>query len=187
MSFVVVDLPFVSIYVDDLLIGASSPEEMVKHLGIVFECLNKYNLKIQLSKSKIFTNKLKILGVIFSKQGRTIDPEKIAAIKNFPMPTTLKGLQSFLGMLAYISSFILHFSSALYLAFHCLKDQKTKQFVLTKEAEECINAVKNHLCERTMLYNPDFKKPFYLSTDASNVGMGAFLYQITVVKRTQKI
>ena len=47
----------------------------------VFERLNKYNLKIQLTKSKIFTNKLKILRVIFSKQGQTIDPEKIAAIK----------------------------------------------------------------------------------------------------------
>ena len=103
------------------------------------------------------------------------------------MPATLKGLQSFLGMLAYISSFILHFSSALYPAFHCLKDQKTKQFVLTKEAEECINAVKNHLCERTMLYNPDFEKPFYLSMMQAMYGMGAFLYQITVVKRTQKI
>ena len=91
MSFVVVDLPFVSIYVDDLLIGASSPEEMVKHLGIVFECLNKYNLKIQLSKSKIFTNKLKILGVIFSKQGQTIDPEKIAAIKKLSHARHIKG------------------------------------------------------------------------------------------------
>ena len=57
MSFVVGDLPFVSIYMDDLLIGASSPEEMVDHLIMVFERLNKYNLKIQLTKSKIFTNK----------------------------------------------------------------------------------------------------------------------------------
>ena len=88
-------------YVDDLLIGASSPEEMVEHLCVLFERLNKYNLKIQLTKSKKITNKLKILGAIFSKQGRTIDPEKIAAINNFPMPTTLKGLQSFLGTLAY--------------------------------------------------------------------------------------
>ena len=91
MSFVVADLPFVSIYVDDLLIGASSPEEMVKHLCIVFECLNKYNLKIQLTKSKIFTNKLKILGVIFSKQGQTIDPEKIAAIKKLSHAHHIKG------------------------------------------------------------------------------------------------
>ena len=41
MSFVVADLPFVSIYVDDLLIGASSPEEMVENLYVVFEQLNK--------------------------------------------------------------------------------------------------------------------------------------------------
>jgi hypothetical protein len=35
-----------------------------------------YNLKIQLSKTKLYEKELKILGMIFSKTGRQIDPEK---------------------------------------------------------------------------------------------------------------
>jgi len=37
-----------------------------------------------------------------------------------------------------------------------------------------------------MLYHPNFEKPFYLSTDASNLAAGAFLYQVEGYERTEK-
>jgi hypothetical protein len=186
MSIVLSDLNFLSIYMDDILIGATNEEEMADHLILVFNRLALYNLKIQLTKSKFYKTEVKILGVVFSKKGRTIDPAKIQAIQKFPKITTLKSCQAFLGMLAFLSSFIPHYSTALYPVFNLLKDQKDKgkSFVVTKEAENVIEAIKRHLAAETVIYNPDFSQPLYLSTDASNVGMGSFLYQVEVYEKT---
>ena len=115
---------------DDILIGATNEEEMADNLILVFNRLALYNLKIQLTKSKFYKTEVKILGVVFSKKGRTIDPAKISAIQNFPKITTLKSCQAFLGMLAFLSSFIPHFSTALYPVFQLLTDQKTKVSLL---------------------------------------------------------
>jgi hypothetical protein len=69
---------------DDILIGATNEDEMADNLILVFNRLALYNLKIQLTKSKFYKTEVKILGVVFSKKGRTIDPAKISAIQNFP-------------------------------------------------------------------------------------------------------
>jgi hypothetical protein len=91
---------------DDIVIGSENEDEMMESLAIVFERLAKYNLKIQLSKIRFFQRELKILGVIFSGNGKRIDPEKIQAIDTFPEPKNIKDVQRLLGMLCYLSSFI---------------------------------------------------------------------------------
>ena len=103
---VIGDLDFVKFYMDDLLIGADDGLQMVEHLKIVFTRLHKYNLKIRISKTKFFKREVKILGIIFSKDGKKVDPEKVTAIDTFPEINTVKKVQTFLGMLAYVSSFI---------------------------------------------------------------------------------
>jgi hypothetical protein len=180
------DLAFCQIYMDDLLIGASDADEMTKHLQIVFKRLAKYNLKVQISKAKFFEPELKILGVIFSRTGKRIDPDKIKAISDFPPITTLKECQRFLGMLAYINSFIPHFSTSLYPVFNLLKNQKVQKFAMTKEAETAISKIKEFLKQETQIYNPNFEKPFYLATDASQVGVGSFLYQLDYYDKNEQ-
>ena len=180
------DLPFCQVYVDDVLIGAEDDEEMSKNLQIVFKRLAQFNLKIQIPKAQLYVPEMKILGVVFSRNGKKIDPEKVKSISEFPPITSLKETQCFLGMLAYVSSFIPHFSTSMFPVFNLLKDQKTKKWEMTKEAEEAIEKIKEFLKQETMLYNPDFSKPLYLATDASQVGVGGFLYQLEVFEKTEE-
>jgi hypothetical protein len=185
ISKVLGDLKFVLAYMDDLLICANNEEEMTERLCIVFDRLAKYNLKIQLSKTKLYEKELKILGMIFSKSGKQIDPDKVKAIDQFPEITNLKQCQSFLGMVNYLSSFIPHYSTTLFPVFNLLKNQKEKKFQMTKEAEIAIGNVKKYLKQRMMLSNFNSDKPLYLATDASQVGMGAFLYQLDVYENNE--
>jgi hypothetical protein len=67
-----------------------------------------------------------------------------------------------------------------------LKNQKTKKFEMTQEAAAAIEEVKNFLKTGTMTYNIELDRPIYLMTDASNVAMGAFLYQIDVYEKTDE-
>jgi hypothetical protein len=55
---------------------------------------------------------------------------------------------------------------------------------MTVEAREALEDVKEHLMNETILYNVDYTKPVYCSVDASQVGCGAFLYQVSIYDRT---
>ena len=186
ISKVIGHLSYVQYYMDDLLIGAANDQQMAEHLIEVMDRLAKFNLKIRLSKTHFFVKEIKVLGVIFSAQGKKVDPAKVKAISQFGPIDTLKKVQTFLGMLAFISSFIPHFSTACYPLYALLKDQKTKKFELTKEAMVAYDALKEFLKKETINYHPDFTKPLYLAVDASQVGCGAFLYQVDSYPKTEQ-
>ena len=44
---------------------------------------------------------MKYLGYVVSRFGIAADPKKISAVENFPRPTDLKALRSFLGLTSY--------------------------------------------------------------------------------------
>jgi hypothetical protein len=89
-------------------------------------------------------------------------------------------------MLCYLSSFIPNYSTRLFPVFQLLKNQKTKKLEMTQEAVAAIEEVKNFLKTGAMTYNIELDRPIYLMTDASNVAMGAFLYQIDVYEKTDE-
>ena len=55
---------------------------------------------------------------------------------------------------------------------------------MTKEAQLAIDKIKEFLKQKTMVYNANLSEPLYLSVDASQVGVGALLYQITLYPKT---
>ena len=95
-------------------------------------------------------------------------------------------MQSFLGLLAYVSSFIPNYSTAAYPLFATLKNQN-KAFQMTEEAIECVQKLKDYICQETMLYNIDFSAPLYIMTDASQVACGSLLYQMVKYEKNEGI
>ena len=55
---------------------------------------------------------------------------------------------------------------------------------MTEEAQLAIDKIKEFLKQKTMVYNANLSEPLYLSVDASQVGVGALLYQITLYLKT---
>ena len=156
----------------------NSDEELCENTIAVMRKLSTYNLKIQLSKMRLWEDQVKVLGVIFSGTGKRIDPAKIQAISTFPAIDTLKKTQSFLGMCAFISSFIPHYSTVAQPIFSMLKDQKSKNFKVTQEGLLAFEKNKEFITKETFLYNIDFSKNLYIAVDSSNVAIGAFIYQL---------
>ena len=92
---------FIIIYIDDLLIFSKNHKEHEQHLRQVFETLRQNKLYGKISKCAFFQESVEYLGHIISSKGIATDPEKVKAVQEWPTPTNLKDVQSFLGLCNY--------------------------------------------------------------------------------------
>ena len=97
---------FVVAYLDDILVFSKNREEHVQHVRWVMEKLREKELKLKLEKCEFFKQEVPFLGSIVGKHGVRPDPAKIKSILEWPEPTNLKDLQSFLRLVNYYRRFI---------------------------------------------------------------------------------
>jgi hypothetical protein len=90
------------VFFDDILIFSKTLEEHVSHLQTVLQVLKDNKLYAKFRKCVFATKQVEYLGHVISEQGVATDPQKIAAIKEWPVPTTITQLRSFLGLAGYI-------------------------------------------------------------------------------------
>ena len=104
-----------------------------------------------------------------------MDPEKTEAVCNFPQPTDLKSLRSFLGLASYYRCFVPNFSKIAG-PLHTLT-RKDTPFNWSPSCQEAFDPLKQLLTKTPVLALPNFEKDFRLETDASGAGLGAVLSQ----------
>ena len=181
-------------YLDDILVFGRTFEETLGRLEMVLGRLRMMNLKIKVEKCHLFKKKLKYLGHMVEEGGISPDPEKVRAVKEWPVPRTETELRSFLGLAGYYRRFVPHFAT-IAAPLHALiggtaksKKQKAKSSKVKPNGpsiaelwdENCDNAfqiLKDHLTSAPLLGHPDFTEPFIVETDASLQGLGAVLSQ----------
>ena len=93
------------VYLDDIVVWATTTEEHIDRLETVFSKLRKHGLKIEPSKCKLFRESVPFLGHVISANGVSTDNEKTSALHNWPAPRTLYQLRSFLGFASYYRRF----------------------------------------------------------------------------------
>ena len=162
------------VYLDDICIFAATLTEHLRRMEEMFLRLRKFKLKLNASKCHILRQEFTYLGHVITKEGITADPKKIEAVLKIPPPRNSKQLRSFLGKCNYYRKFIKEFNT------QCapLYDISATRFVWTDEANMAFKNLKLILSKMPMLSYPDFNKPFQVSTNASDDGLGAVLSQI---------
>ena len=94
---------------DDILIYSEDPLEHEAHVAQVLERLKDAGLQVDIKKSEFAVKRTKFLGLIISTEGIEMDPEKTKAVRDWEVPTSLKGLQSFLGFCNFYRNFLKNF------------------------------------------------------------------------------
>ena len=97
---------FCTAYLDDILIYSEDPLEHEIHVKKVLERLRATSLQANIKKSEFSVTRTKYLGFIVSTDRVATDPEKVEVVRNWQRPTTVKGIQSFLGFCNFYRRFI---------------------------------------------------------------------------------
>nr|GEZ59637.1 reverse transcriptase domain-containing protein [Tanacetum cinerariifolium] len=108
-----------------------------------------------------------------SKERIEVDKAKVDVITKLPHPTTVKGIQSFLGHVEFYRRFIKDFSKIARPITRLL--EKDTLFIFSKECVEAFLTLKRKLTEAPILIAPDWDMPFELMCDASDFAIGAVL------------
>ena len=163
------------IYIDDIIIFSSTVQEHLHRLAVVFSRLHEANLKLKPSKCTFASHTVDFLGFVVSSDGISPNPDKIEAIRSFPLPTSVKELHSFLGLSNYYRHFVKGFSQiASPLNRLTCKDVV---FSWSPECQFAFQTLKDRLCSPPILIYPDFAHPFHLFTDTSQTAVGYVLGQ----------
>lgn len=166
------------VYLDDIIVFSTSLQEHIINLEKVFRRLRESNFKIQMDKSEFLKLETEFLGHVICKEGVKPNPNKIKAIQNYPIPKTPTEIKRFLGLLGYYRKFIPDFARLTKPLTQCLK--KGSKITLTQNYTNCFEHCKTLLTNDPILQYPDFTREFILTTDASNVAIGAVLSQGSV-------
>nr|VZI00474.1 unnamed protein product [Spirometra erinaceieuropaei] len=167
-------LPFVYAYIDDLLVATSTAEEHMEHLTTVFDRLKQFGVVLNPFKCVFGVPSLEFLGHLVDSQGIRPLPSKIAAIRDFPPPTSKRQLQRFLGMVNFYRRILPNCADLMLPLTNMLSGPKGP-LELTGEALTAFERIKNSLADATLLTHPAPEAQLSLMADASTVAVGAVL------------
>jgi hypothetical protein len=166
---------FIQVFIDDILIYSRTTEEHDEHLHLVLQCLREHKLYGKLSKCSFYQSRIHYLGHVISDEGIAVDPAKVEAIMEWPAPTNVTEVRSFMGLAGYYRWFVEGFSNIANPITELQK--KNKKFVWTEKCAEAFRRLKELLTTAPILKVLDMDANFLVCIDASKEGLGGVLMQ----------
>src|SRR5438874_6482366 len=102
---------FLTAYLDDILIYSNTLTEHKAHVRKTLELLGANGLHLKPEKCEFYRTKVEYLGFVISEKGISMDPRKVAAVKEWEQCTNLHDVRSFLGFANFYRRFIKGYSN----------------------------------------------------------------------------
>jgi RNase H-like domain found in reverse transcriptase/Reverse transcriptase (RNA-dependent DNA polymerase) len=169
MDSVLAGLPYCFVYMDDMLVASTSPEQHVAHLREVLSRLQQQGLVLNIEKCSFGQKQLDYLGHHISESGIRPMAARVEAITKFPRP--------FLGMANFYRRFIPAAAQVLKPLTDAVKGGQASSVDWTPEMAAAFQLVKDRLCGTVELAHPEADAEIFLSVDASGTHVGAVLQQ----------
>ena len=167
----------VQVYLDDVIVCGRTREEHDSRLKAVLDRLQQHEVTLNKEKCLFGVEAVEFLGFVVSVEGISVNPARVQGIKDLRAPQTVKELQTVLGMFGFYGRFVRNYSTRV----EVLRRQLRKDagpFRWTSEMEDAFNDVREAIISSTALAMFDPSLPTFITTDASDVGLGAVLSQL---------
>ena len=177
-------IPNVKKLVDDVLIYGRTEEELLETIVVVFEKCREWGITLSERKYQ-FGEEVKFAGYILNQIGHRPDPEKVAAIRDFPSPKDMTNLKSWMGLVNQFEKYAPDLKQAMAPLQGLLS--KKNAYLWLPEHEEAMKKIKDILTGENILKHFDPKLKTTLMTDACRFGLGYVLVQHDEASRPRLI
>lgn len=161
------------IFIDDVVIFGNSDEEFLTALDLYLERCEKLRIRLRAEKCSFGMTVITALGYVIDRSGRHMSEQRVAAVKDIPVPKNAHELRMFLGCINYFHEFIedlAEISAPLY----ALLENDTP-FIWTDTCDSSFNMLKDSLSSEKILAFPSDEGEIVLRPDASGMGIGGVL------------
>lgn len=169
-------------FIDDIIVHGATEQEHDERLSKVLRVLKENNVLLNENKCIYKTKKIEFLGHELSASGIRPLEKYLTAIKTSRTPNTTEEIQSFLGLVNFVSKWIPNLATLTeplreLLRLGLGKSANIQKFWTLKQ-DEAFETLKKSLSNIQTLgyYNPSDKTQ--VIADASPVGLGAVLVQV---------
>ena len=83
---------FVLVYLDEITVFSKNMADHFQHLRVIYERCREYGISLNPKKSVFLVHEGKLLGFIVSKEGISIELERVRAILDLPLLAHKKAL-----------------------------------------------------------------------------------------------
>ena len=166
---------WVVIYMDDILVFSHDKDLHQKQVKIILQKLEDHQLSLKAEKCYFEKEEIDFLGLIISQKGIRMDPGKVKAVTDWPVPKTKRELQQFLGFVNFYRRFVKGFAG---IAKPLTKLTGKDPWSWTQFQQEAFQRLKDEITSERILMIPKPGRPFRMETDASDFAIAAILSQL---------
>ena len=160
---------------DDIAVVGKDQADHDRNLHALMTRAQERGIVFNPKKCHIKTDRIMFFGNVYSSTGIHPDPAEVQAIHDLTPPTNAAQLQSFLGLITYLSAYIPNLSQKTAPLRQLLRDDNEFQWQPTHKA--AFDNLKKQISEANSLTYFDPKKQTILQVDASQEALGAALVQ----------
>ena len=166
---------FCTAYLDDIIIYSEDVAEHELHVRKVLQKLQEAGLQVDIKKCEFSVTRTKYLGFIISTAGIEVDPEKVAAIKKWQFPKSVKGVQAFLGFCNFYRRFISGYGTIAKPLNQCTR--RDQVFDFDDKCQAAFRQLQEALTTAPILVHYHPERESMLETDASDGVVAGVLSQ----------
>ena len=160
---------------DDVIIFSATEAAHVGHVKLILDILRKHKLYAKVEKCEFHKSQMTFVGFMVSQTGIGMDPAKVSAILDWPVPKCVKEVQSFLGFANFYRKFIKDYSAVA--SPLTTLTRKSVPFTWSPAAAAAFQGLQLAFTSAPILRHYQPELPITIEADASDYAMGCILSQ----------
>jgi hypothetical protein len=151
------------LYIDDLIIPAETEDELITNFRTILMRFAQYKIKINPDKLRVGMEGIEVVGHTLDHTGIHFDRTRLDGILDIPLPTTQKGLKSFLGVCGWFRDQVKEYAHIARPLEHLTRNYVRGNLLKwTEEAKKAFDDLKREVNTYPQLFWMDDKCPYSL-------------------------